>query len=103
MAQAITYSQFVLTTDSGFRGRIASVLKDEGTSPVGDDPLLEASRIVADVAAQPGIAEAYHAALIADPPRTDAGIADDVITDAVLLSAVAAVLAPPEIDNALPA
>ena len=102
MTQTISYSQFVLTQDNGFIGRIASTLKDEGHVPTGS-AVSKASEIVADVAAQPGISEAYHAAITAEPPRTDAGIADDVITDAVLLSAVAAVLAPPEIDNALPA
>lgn len=91
MTQSMTYSQFVLTQDQGFIGRISSVLKDEGFVPTGS-AVSKASEIVPDVAAEPGLAEAYHSALISDPPREDAGVADDVITDGVLLSAVATVM-----------
>lgn len=93
MSQTITYSQYLLSQDSAFIGRIASVLKDEGYSPPGEAPVDEAAKISADVAAEPGVAESYHGALLAG--RSDAGSADDVITDEALLSAVAAVVGQP--------
>ena len=95
MTQTISYSQYVLSGDPGFIGRISSILKDEAYAPAGESATEMAAAISQDVAAQPGIADAYHAAVIGDPPRGDAAVADDVITDAALLAAVAAVAAVP--------
>lgn len=92
MTQSISHSQAVLARDPDFTGRIASILKDEGYSPKGTDPISQALTLAADVAAQPGISDAYHASILAE--RTDGAIADDVITDGALLSAVAAVAGP---------
>ena len=91
MTQSPTYSEYLLTQDMGFVGRIAAILKDEGFSPPAENPLPAAAAISFDVAAQPGIADAYHAAVISEPPRQDAATADDVITDGMLLAAVTAV------------
>ena len=90
MTQSLSHSQAILAKDIDFNGRITSVLKDEGFSPPGVDPVAQALTLVADVAAQPGIADAYHAAILAE--REDGAIADDVITDGSLLSAVTAVV-----------
>lgn len=89
MTQSLSHSQSQLARDHDFTGRIASILKDEGISPVGVDPLSQAWTLAADVAAQPGIADAYHASILAE--RSDGATADDVITDPALLSAVVAV------------
>jgi hypothetical protein len=91
MAQAQSYSQYRLALDADFVGRVATIMKDEGYAPAGVDSLALAQKYAGDVAAQPGLAEAYHAALLNN--RDDAGRADDVITDGQLLSAVAAVAA----------
>lgn len=92
MANEISYSQHLLATDAQFVGRIASILKDEGFSPVGEDAVATSWKYSADVAAQPGLAESYHAALIAEEPIEDPGASNEVITDGALLSAVVAVM-----------
>lgn len=94
MSQTLSHSQALLARDHAFTGRVASILKDENFSPVGQDPWNQAILYTADVAAQPGIADAYHAAVIAG--RDDAATADDVITDGALLAAVTAVMNAPE-------
>jgi len=73
MGQALSYSQSVLATDSQFVGRVASILKDEGFSPVGESAGVMALKYSGDVASKPDIAEAYHAALLAE--RADAAAA----------------------------
>lgn len=90
MAQSLTYSQYLLARDGQVAGRVAVILRDEGYVPVGEDADPIAWRYMADIAAQPGLAEAYHGALIAD--REEPGAADDVITDGMLLAAVVAVM-----------
>lgn len=90
MSQTMSYSQHLLASDAQVAGRVASILKDEGHSPAGESGMEMAWRYLEDVAAQPGLAESYHAALLNHVP--DPGAADDVITDAVLLSAVEAVV-----------
>ena len=92
MAQEISYSQFLLASDPAFVGRIGAILKDEGYVLAGEDASPVAWRYVQDVASQPGIADAYHAALIADPPVEMPGAADQVIPDPMLLAAVSAVM-----------
>lgn len=92
MTQEISYSQSMLSADPMFVGRIAAILKNEGHVPVGQDASPVAWQYVQDVAAQPGLAEAYHAAVIADPPITLPGAADEVIPDPMLLAAVVAVM-----------
>jgi hypothetical protein len=91
MAQSQSYSQSQLAQSYDFAGRIASILKDEGHSPVGQDAYVQAVSIAADVAAQPGLSESVHSAVVAG--RDDWATADDVITDAVLLGAVTEVIA----------
>jgi hypothetical protein len=89
----MSYSQHLLATDAQFAGRVASIMKDEGYSPLGESGMDLAWRYAEDIAAQPGLAESYHAALIAEEePVEEPGISDEVITDSVLLSAVAAVM-----------
>lgn len=90
MSHTITYSQHLLAADAQFAGRVASILKDEGYSPLGESAMDQAWQYAEDVAAQPGLAESYHAALLNE--KEDPGAADDVITDGALLSAVVAVL-----------
>jgi hypothetical protein len=92
MANEVSYSQHLLSNDAQFIGRTASILKDEGYSPVGEPADLMARKYAEDIAAQPGLAESYHAALIADPPVENPGASNEVITDAALLSAIAAVM-----------
>jgi len=90
MSHTITYSQHLLAGDAQFAGRISSVLKDEGYSSLGESAMDQAWQYAEDIAAQPGLAESYHAALLNEVENP--GAADDVITDGVLLSAVVAVL-----------
>lgn len=90
MPNAQSYSQSLLAGDAQFVGRIASILKDEGYSPAGEPGIDMAWKYAEDVAAQPGLAEAYHAALINEIPEP--GASDEVITDGQLLSATAAVV-----------
>lgn len=91
MAQSLTYSQHLLAHDGQAAGRVSSILRDEGYIPVGEDAEPVAWKYMQDIAAQPGLAEAYHSALIAGVEEP--GAADDVITDGALLSAVVAVMA----------
>lgn len=88
MTQSLSHSQALLARDHDFTGRIASILKGEGISPAGEDPWSRAYILSADVAAKPGIADAYHASILSE--RTDGATADDVITDPMLLTAVTA-------------
>lgn len=88
MPNTITYSAHLATQDQDFIGRIASVLVSEGLVSPPTHPGSRAGEIVPWVVAQPGISDAYHAAILAD--RADAGTADDVITDGALLAAVVA-------------
>jgi hypothetical protein len=90
MSHTITYSQHLLASDAQFAGRVASVLKDEGFSPVGEPGMDMAWQFLEDIASEPGLAESYHAALLGHVPEP--GAADDVITDGVLLGAVTAVM-----------
>lgn len=90
MAQSLSYSQHLLSNDVQVVGRVSSILKDEGYVPVGQDATSPAWKYMADVAAQPGLAESYHTALLNKVENP--GAADDVITDGVLLSAVATVI-----------
>ena len=86
---ARSFSQYLVTQDGGFLGRVAAVLVSEKRTG-GAVPSILAGELAPYVAAEPGITDAYHAALISG--RDDAGIADDVITDGALTSAVVAVL-----------
>jgi hypothetical protein len=90
MSYEISYSQHLLASDAMFAGRIASILKDEAHSPVGESGMDMAWKYIEDVAAQPGLAESYNAALLSEVPEP--GASNEVITDGVLLSAVTAVM-----------
>lgn len=90
MAQELSYSQNQLATDAKFAGRVSSILKDEGYVPVGESATQTAWTYIEDIAAEPGLAEAYHSALIAG--IEDPGISNEVIPDGMLLSAVTAVM-----------
>jgi len=90
MAQSLSYSQYILAHDAQVIGRVSSILKDEGISPVGSEPDVTSRRYISDIVAQPGLAESYHAALLNSIPNP--GAADDVITDGALLAAVMAVV-----------
>lgn len=92
MTQSISYSQAQLASNNDFIGRVCSIMKDENFSPTGEPPYVEALNHIHDIAAEPGIAEAYHASVLSE--REDGAIADDVITDQMLLSAVTAVFTP---------
>jgi hypothetical protein len=85
-APSLTHSQALLAADPAVAGRTASVMVTEGLAQQTPDVASQAWTLAPWVAAQPGIAEAYHAALLKG--RGDAGTADDVITDGMLLSAV---------------
>ena len=89
MANSLSYSQHLLSQDGQVSGRVMSIMKDEGFSKVGEDPTPVVWKYMPDIAAEPMLAEAYHAALINE--RAEPGAADDVITDGMLLSAVTAV------------
>jgi len=90
MGQALSYCQYVLGSDTQFVGRIAAILKDQGHSKSGESAWTMALKYSGDVASQPNLAEAYQSALIASRP--DPAAADDVITDAMLLTAVNTVM-----------
>lgn len=90
MSQSMSYSQHLLASDAQFAGRIASIMKDEGFSPFGTSAMNLAWQHAEDIAAQPGLAESYHTALLSEVESP--GAADDVITDGVLLGAVTAVM-----------
>lgn len=91
MAYELSFSQHVLANDGQFVGRVASIMKDQGYAPVGESGSTLAWKYAEDIAAEPGLAEAYHAALIADPPLENPGASNEVITDGMLTSAVVAV------------
>jgi hypothetical protein len=90
MSQTISFSQYLLASDAQFAGRICSILNDEGYSKAGEPGIDMAWRYIEDIAAQPGLAESYHAALLNQVEQP--GAADDVITDGVLLSAIVTVM-----------
>jgi hypothetical protein len=85
-APSLTHSQALLAADPAMAGRIAAVLASEGLAIQSPDVASQAWALAPWVAAQPGMAAAYHAALLTG--RGDAGTADDVITDGMLLAAV---------------
>jgi hypothetical protein len=90
--QTITHSQALLAADRDMIGRVSSVMITERLAQ-GPDPMAEAWALTPYVAAEPGIAAAYHSALLSG--RTDAATADDVITDEMLLAAVVAAASRP--------
>lgn len=87
LTQSLTHSQALLASDPVVAGRVAAVLVSESIA-YPTDVLTQAWAVMPWFAAQPGMAAAYHAALLAG--RQDAGSADDVITDAALAPAVVA-------------
>jgi hypothetical protein len=88
--QALSYSQYLLSGDMAITGRVSAIMKDESMVEVGENAVTKASRYMSDIAAEPGLAEAYHTALLNGVE--DPGAANDVITDGQLLSAVVAVM-----------
>lgn len=90
MPQSLTHSQSLLAADPVVAGRVGAVLISESIADPLDVPT-QAWAVMPWVAAQPGMAAAYHAALLAG--RLDAGSADDVIADGALTSAVVAAVA----------
>lgn len=81
----------LLRQDTAFLNRVAACYAGETPLGTGEDPDLWATTRAWDVAGQPGLGDAYGAAVVAANanPGSDPG----VVSDAALLTAVQAVIA----------
>jgi hypothetical protein len=82
-------SQAALSQDGDFRNRIAACAAVETDNDIQATAWADAH--IWEIAAAPGFADAYASALAAEVPRP--GADESVITDAMILSAVQAIVA----------
>jgi hypothetical protein len=97
------YDVALLKQDTDFLNRVAACYAQETPLGEGDNPDVWASQHNWDIASAPGFGDAYASALAQDPPNPNPGSDPGVITDAMILSAVQAIMAgsaPPAADAA---
>lgn len=82
------WEQALLSNDVDFSQRLAGCAAVEPIRLPGEHPTTAAGRLIWDVAAEPGLADAYTYALETGVPNP--GRDDTVITDAQLLAAATA-------------
>lgn len=90
---SLYYDQSLLSVDFDFRQRVAACIAEGALGPPGEHPTTTADRILWQVSAAPGFAEAYAYAIatgVENPGRDPS-----VITDAQILTATTEALTPP--------